>query len=383
MPRARSTIAIAALCLVAACSSGGDDEAADDETPTGSGASPSTGTSTDDGPESGGSGTGTDEAPDAAEAETAGLDWSVRKLRADGAAAATRGWTGVADTLGKRVTITGPGKTLRFRAGKGRVQALEMQWPWAVVYAGPSLTARGAKSGKLAVYDLRTGERRMVGQVGSAPPPAAAGSISMYDGALAYPTGPNDHYCLARLDLGSLDGEQLTCAKPLKEGFTQLRLTPDALGYTSFDNRSKPCMTLKAVKNGTAQVVGAAKRCVGWEIVPGGESQLWLQIRNRHRVEIGTAYARGPDGEVAKLGAAMSGSSTWCGGATYYLRPASKDGTADDLMRWSPESGLERVWKPRGRKVSFVFAPHCGGSTITLPGLDRNQNAILMSAPAT
>ncbi|UPK76206.1 hypothetical protein MU582_06075 [Nocardioidaceae bacterium SCSIO 66511] len=414
MRAARTIAAIAAVCVVAACSSSGDDDASpDDEASTHSTTTDSSPSATDeddgtadqgdgatdddgdrdegdsddstDGSDDGDDGDTTDEGDDATDdsvnEESVSLNWTMRRLDDAGQAAATRAWTGVADTLGKQVTISGPGRTLRFRAARGRVQGLEMQWPWAVVYAGADMT-RGAKRGELAVYDLRSGNRRMVGKVGSAPPPSASGSISMDDGRLAYPTGPNNRYCLAQLDLKSLNGKRLTCAKPLKEGFTQFRLTPAALGYTSFDSKAKPCLTLKRLDDGETDVVEAADRCVGWEVVPGEDSDVWLQVENRHRVEVGTAYARDGDGDAVKLGPAMSGSTTWCGGSTYYVRPAGKDGRADDLMRWSPESGLQRVWTPQGRKVSFVFAPHCGGSTITLPALDRKQNGIVLTAPA-
>lgn len=309
------------------------------------------------------------------------LDWQRDDLPRSGFAAGTRDWTGAADSLGEHVTLTGPDDTITYAPRRGRVQSIEMQWPWAVVYAGGDLTEQGAGSGELVVFDLRTGERRMVGQDGTAPPPSPAGSISMHDGTLAYPTGPNHRYCLARLDLRTLGGERVDCAKPLKEGFTQFRLTPRGLGYTSFDDkRPAPCLTLKAVRNGDTGVVDAAKPCVGWEVVPGADSALWLQIRNRHRVELAHAYARNPDGSVVDLGPALSGSTSWCGDATYFVRPASKDGTADDLMRWSPQDGLDVVWTPSDDDVAFVFSPHCGGSSITLPALNAEHDPILLSA---
>ena len=353
---------VAACCVATACSDDSSDDPSSDESPEAA--------------------AGNWKSASTTKAGTDDLDWQKRNLSSDGLAASTRNWTGVADTLGKRVTISGPQKTLRFTANGGQVQSIDMQWPWAVVYAGGDMTKQNAGPGELAVFDLRSGKRRMVGKEGSAPPPSGSGSVSMYDGDLAYPTGPNNHYCLARLDLRTLDGKRVHCAKPLKEGLTQFRLTPGGLGYTSFDDqRPAPCMTLKAVQKDETNVVDAAKSCVGWEVVPGDDSTLWLQIRNRHRVEVATAYARNDDGDVVKLGPAMSGSTIWCGGATYFVRPASKDGTADDLMRWSPKTGLDVVWSPSGKDVSFVFAPRCGGSSIALPGLDGKQDPILLSAP--
>ena len=309
------------------------------------------------------------------------LDWRTNELTDEGIAAGTRNWIGVADSLGKHVTLSGPNETLEYAPNSGRVQAIEMQWPWAIVYAGGNVANRRSGPGELAVFDLRTGDRRMVGKAGSAPPPAASGSVSMHDGELAYPTGPNNHFCLARLDLRTLDGERVECAKPLKEGFSEFRLTDSGLGFTSFDDaRPAPCMTLKAAHDDEMEVVDAAKPCVGWEVVPSADTAVWLQINNRHRVEVSTAYARNPDGTVVKLGPALSGSTTWCGGATYYVRPASKDGTADDLMRWSPDDGLDVVWSASRRDVTFVFAPHCGGSSIALPGLNREHDPILLTA---
>lgn len=389
--RLMAVAAAALLCTVAACSShsSGNGSPSDSDRPA-----TSTGTTGGDGPDSEDPPESDDEtfggmssAPDRARAEDALLHWKTRSLRDKGPAASTRSWTGVADSLGKRVVISGPGdKTLRFKAKVGRVQGLEMQWPWAVVYAGGNLTGgrAPARHGQIAVYDLRDGSRRTVGEDGSAPAPAMAGSVSMHDGSLAYATGPNSHYCLAELDLDTLDGERLSCAKPLKEGFTQFRLTASGLGYTSFDDRRpNSCMTLKTIRGAQSEVLDAAKRCLGWEVVPGEDSVLWLQVRNPNRVEQAKAYARTADGKVKRLGPALSGSTTWCGGATYYVRPASRDGRADDLMRWSPESGLDVVWRPRNRRIAFVFAPHCGGSTITLPGFDRDQDPVILSAPAS
>lgn len=309
------------------------------------------------------------------------LDWRKTDLASDGLAAGTRRWTGVADSLGKRVSFTGPRDTFEYAPRSGRVQAVEMQWPWAVVYAGSDVTRPQAAPGELAVIDLRTGERRMVGRDGSAPPPSASGSVSMHDGELAYPTGPNNHYCLAQLDLRTLDGERVECAKPLKEGFSEFRLTAGGLGFTSFDNKRPACMTLKTFYDGKLNVVDAAKSCLGWEVVPDTDAAVWLQVDNRHRVEISTAYARKPDGTTVELGPALSGSTTWCGEATYFIRPASKDGTADDLMRWSPDDGLDVVWSTSRRDVTFVFAPHCGGSSIALPALDGERDPILLTAP--
>ncbi|MGH3359153.1 MAG: hypothetical protein ACRDO7_10150 [Nocardioidaceae bacterium] len=399
MTRRLGAVAAAALlCVVAACSS---DSSADSSADGQRSAAATTGDSDSRTDQSGGA-----DEPDAAqgdtsdggvptarwddadllEPETALLDWKTHQLRDKGPAAATRSWTGVADALGKRVVITGPGKTLRFQAATGRVQGLEMQWPWAVVYAGGSLTGGRAQSqqGEIAVFDLRDGTRRMVGDEGSAPPPAMAGSVSMHDGELAYATGSNRHYCLAKLDLASLDGKRLRCAEPLKEGFTQFRLTSTGFGYTSFDDRQpSSCMTLKTIRDDENDVIEAAKNCVGWEVVPGPDSDLWLQVRNPNRVEQARAYARTSDGEVRNLGPAMSGSTTWCDGSTYFVRPAQADGRADDLMRWSPESGLDVVWTPQGKDVAFVFAPHCGGSTITIPGFDRDQDPMILSAPTS
>lgn len=359
---------VATCCLATACTGDDDGGPADDSPGKAAGAS--------------GTPAGTWKNAGMTEAGNERLDWQAHNVADSGLASATRDWTGVADSLGKKVTFSGPGETLRFSPNHGQVQAIEMQWPWAVAYAGGDVTKANAGSGELAVFDLRNGKRRMVGTDGSAPPPSSAGSISMHDGDLAYPTGPNNHYCLARLDLRTLDGKRVDCAKPLKEGLTQFRLTSSGVGYTSFDNkRPAPCLTLKSAQDGKKDVVEAAKPCVGWEVVPGADSTLWLQIRNRHRVELATAYARDAAGAVVKLGPAMSGSTLWCGDATYFVRPASKDGKADDLMRWSPKTGLDVVWTPKGNDVSFVFAPRCGGSSISLPGVDRNQKPVLLSAP--
>ena len=370
MRRAVAAAMAAVCCFATACSGDDDSSESSDKTSSESAASAK--------------GSPTQSWKDASTAQPGSedLDWKVHNVSDSGIAAATRGWTGVADSLGKKVTLSGPGKTVRYAPKRGQVTAIEMQWPWAVVYAGGNLTNQAAGPGELAVFDLRRGERRMVGKDGSAPPPSASGSVAMHDGELAYPTGPNNHFCLARLDLRTLDGKRVECAKPLKEGFSEFRLSDSGLGYTSFDNkRPAPCMTLKEVRDGETGTVDAAKPCVGWEVVPGTDSALWLQIRNRHRVEIATAYARDTEGKVAKLGPALSGSTTWCAGATYFVRPTSKDGTADDLMRWSPDDGLDVVWSPGKRKVSFVFPPQCGGSSITLPGLDGKQQPIVMSAP--
>lgn len=392
---ALATVLLGALAACSSDSPDGSSEKADG--PSGSGASADDSDpagaddgdadSRSDGETSGGSpGATAREWSDAeqAQAEESLLNWESHPLDDKGPAAWTNGWSGVADSLGKRVVISGPGKTMRFKARTGRVQSLEMQWPWAVVYAGGSLTGgrAGAQPGQIAVFDLRNSTRRMVGQQGSAPAPSQAGSVSMHDGELAYATGPNDHYCLAKLDLATLDGERLGCAKPLKEGFTQFRLTSNGLGYTSFDDRRpNSCMTLKTLRGDDSDVLRAAKNCVGWEVVPGEDSDLWLQVRNPNRIERAKAYARTDDGAVHSLGPALSGSTTWCDGSTYFIRPAGKDGQADDLMRWSPESGLDVVWTPKDRSMAFVFAPHCGGSTVTLPGFDRDQDPVILTAP--
>jgi hypothetical protein len=377
----------ALLLALAGCSSGDGADVAD---PTPAEATGTTAQSPPDSPTPGG---GTRPTP--LEPGVDLLDWQPVPGSVDDVVTVAGRWTLTVSADGARATLDGPTPTT-VRAEDGhRISTAQIDDAHALVVSQDTREQRPATA---TLVDLDTGATSAVGG-GSEVPTTTGGTWALAGDHAFYATygGPSGRaYCLASVDLASVDlasvdlasvdlvggsQQQVWCA-PQRQGFSNARAGADgALSLLTFDDSQPSCRTLVSLAGANPDdpdpdldpaPYADPTACKGWEGVTLDDATVWTEIPKESRIEQAVAYAAGPDG-IVELGDATSGTLIACDGAAYFARDAG-GGEPAKVLRWSPETGLDAVYRAPGGsgkgRDGFVVAPlRCGGDHLTLTAL--------------
>ena len=107
--------------------------------------------------------------------------------------------------------------------------------------------------------------------------------------------------------------------------------------------------------------------CTAWDGLLVDDGAVWSVVPKEKAIENAHFYARSGDAYF-DLGPGTSGTLTWCGGASYFVRDPQRQGDPAALMRWTSTDGLSVAYEsPKGQ--AFLDAPRCGGDAITVTAL--------------
>ncbi|MGH3502082.1 MAG: hypothetical protein ACRDQA_14535 [Nocardioidaceae bacterium] len=284
--------------------------------------------------------------------------------------------------------FTGPTGSFTYRPPSGYTgYEVQVQYPWAVMLDQDDGEKR---RDRITVMDLRTHKTRRLRGDRDTPPPTILGSFVLSDGRIAYASGNPDgrhKFCLAQVRLKDLSGRDVTCAKR-RRGFDDLSINGGQLGADSFKASRGPKPSCRSLvytdPDGRVRRLRAAAKCKGWGVVPFAEgSVFWTQVMKNVESYHGDAYARTAEGDIRSLGLVYSGFSVPCGQHVYFVRDNDSDTRSDELMRWSPDDGLEKVWTPDVKgHGDIMIPPSCGGTNITIGALggDYGKDRSLVTA---
>jgi len=231
--------------------------------------------------------------------------------------------------------------------------------------------------GEAIVVDLESGDQRRLDGT-STPPTVNGGTWSVGDDVLVHATTQRSAYCLATVDLDSLEGQVAWCA-PKRHGFTNARVTDDHVSLMTFDDQRPSCRSVGELIGGEVQPVEGVSECNAWELVVSDEGRVWSVIPNEKRIETGHVLAS--TGEAYfDLGPSVSGSLTWCDDAAWFTRDPQSDRGSAQLLRWDGER-LTIAYETRRARGAILSAPRCGGDAITVTALteagDEQVTALL------
>jgi hypothetical protein len=362
----RTTIALALLITLAACSGGGDP---DTERPT---ADPSSSTAGDGDPTG-----GTREDPAAAEPTDAFLDWADTGNAAGTPYLKGPEWEALTTGGGSEVTVRSGTQEYGIPAGRGRtISEVLMSEDWAVVVAQDKAEAR---TSVVMTVDLSPGT---VGDV-KTPPAASGGSWALTGGDLYYPTyGDRKAYCLATSALADSNGEDGWCA-PERSGFSNLTASDLGVGIMTFDDaRPIACRTANLLDDsGVPQPIEGPTDCLAWDVAAAYDGYVWSEVPKPKRQEEGRFYASAY-GAYLDLGPGTTGSLTPCGDSLFFVRDPQ---TADEparLMRWTADHTLEVAYESTSVGNAFLGEPACAGGVLTLSSFgEQGDEQVWASVP--
>ncbi len=303
-------------------------------------------------------------------ADTDLLAWEPVLGPVDDATTMAGDWTLTVSASGRTATIDGP-TPVSVEAPRGtRISDALIDSAYALVVSQDRLEEQPSTA---TIVDLADGDTSKLD--GDSSVPTTTGGIWALGGGRAYYAtygGPDGRsYCLAAEDLAQDSLRQVWCA-PKRQGFSNARVGSDGtLSLLTFDNSQPACrtvVTLQAVDDAEPAPYDQAEACSGWEGVTLADSRVWTMIPKENRVEQARVYAAGPDGTL-DLGEATSGTLLACGGAAFFSKDAG-GGEPAQVLRWSPETGLDVVYEAAGATEGFITAPlRCGGDHLTLTAL--------------
>jgi hypothetical protein len=245
---------------------------------------------------------------------------------------------------------------------------------WAVVVLQDKAEQRPSSA---EITDLATGTSFTI-DGRSDVPTTTGGTWALGEGRVLYATyGPSRAYCQASLDLATRKSTLGWCAEK-RQGFNGAHITPAGAALQSFDDSAPACRTLVSVSGDQATPFEGVPDCSGWDGQVTEDGAVWSVIPKENQVENAHFYARVGDGYY-DLGPGTSGTLTWCGGASYFVRDPQHDGDPAALMRWSADDGLTVAYESPGGQA-FLGEPRCGGSTMTVTALAEDGDEQVTAA---
>ena len=355
--------ALAALVLAGTLVGCAEDEPpAADPSPTGSGATPSDGGSSDGPTESTPTDSGqqgSPEAPAALEAGTDLLDWREVPGPASATVTVSGEWTLTQHE--RDAVLDGPRPVTVEAPQRHRVTDTLLDGEYAVVVTADELEERANTA---TVIDLATGDRTVLDS-SSDVPTTSGGTWALGQGRLVHATiGRGRAYCAATVELATMSSATTWCA-PRRQGFNGARITPEGTAVLAFDDGRPSCRTVGRIDTGELVPFEGVPDCTAWDGALTDGGAVWSVVPRAKRVEEADFYARSDAGWF-DLGPGTSGTLTWCGGAAYFARDPQRSGDPARLLRWAPDDGLTVAFETEGRGQAFLTTPRCGGNTLTL-----------------
>ncbi|WP_067432323.1 hypothetical protein [Nocardioides jensenii] len=296
------------------------------------------------------------------------LDWKPLDSAADTVVSSGE-WSLAVPSGATAAILDGPART-KVAAGAGRkIVDTFLTDTTAVVVAQDQAETRPQV---ITVVDLASGKKSTV----TDPPPGPGGPFAVSGATLAYATyKPGGDYCLATFDLGSGSGEKGYCA-PRRHGFSNIAVTPAGTAMMTFDAaRPVACRTLVDVDGAGVTPVEGVRKCTGWDVAATPTGHIWSTLPHENRVELGDFHASA-DGTTYDLGQGQTGTLTWCGDSAYFARDGGGKARAS-LLRWTPEATLEVVYEAPGEGESFLAAPTCAGTVLTVEAYGEGGDEIV------
>ncbi|MCW2772922.1 MAG: hypothetical protein JWN91_1248 [Nocardioides sp.] len=318
---------------------------------------------------------GTADAPAPVTPEDALLDWQpVPGPVRDSVTRNGSGWSLTVTRSGGNYSLDGPTGSSGGVSSGTRVSDALIDDDWAVVVLQDKAEQRPSSA---EVTDLATGKSFTI-DGRSDVPTTTGGTWALGDDRVLYATyGPGRAYCLASLDLATQKSTLGWCAEK-RHGFNGAHITPAGDALQSFDDSAPACRTLVSVSGDQATPFEGVPDCSGWDGQVTDDGAVWSVIPKENQVENAHLYARVGDGYY-DLGPGTSGTLTWCGGASYFVRDPQREGDPAALMRWSADDGLAVVYESPGGQA-FLGDPRCGGSTMTVTALAEDGDEQVTAA---
>lgn len=371
MARFRAATVVVVALAAAGCTddAGRSPEVREDATPSASRSTAESGAT-------GGGATGSPRSPASLEATPDLLDWREVPGPTTTAATVSGRWRLSVPERATTAVLDGPRPTTVEAPARHRITDALIDGEYAVVVSEDTQ----ARQGNVAtVIDLASGNRFTVDDE-SEVPTTTGGTWSLGEGQLLHATtGPERSYCLATVDLARRSSSLGWCA-PARHGFNGARITPAGTALLTFDDHRPSCRTLVEVVRARVTPLPGAPQCTGWDAALVPDGAVWSVAAKAQRIEEARFFARARD-DWFSLGPGMSGSLTWCAGATYFVRDPQQAGEPARLMRWSPDDGLTVAFETAGRGPAFLSEPRCGGDTLTVTALAESGDR-QVTAPA-
>ncbi len=219
-------------------------------------------------------------------------------------------------------------------------------------------------------YDLRNGERLSITDIDGMPDPGFVWSVA-YGHAVfdtAYPALLTS--CLVDLELGTLTWSERWCG-PKGWLVDWARMGPnDTVTFRLQEDpvpEREPCVRLLRISRaGTESAADLPLRmeCKGFSGAGGSNWTLWSEVGLREPgIADSEAYVQLPDGQVASLGAIVTGSVTACGNWVLWLRNNPPD-SSQSLLRWRPGEDVQMILGSPPH--SLIGAPQCSDDWVTV-----------------
>lgn len=352
----RWLVALAAVVLLSACTSGSDHPTAQPSpgpsslaqpAPSQPSASPGTPTASD-----------SPSTPTSA-ASAASLDWKRLPGSPQDTVLSNGSWTlrvpadGGSYTLGKGAGGHPVGAPAGFRYSD-----VLLDDDWAVVVAKDKQETRPERA---TVVDLHSGHDWTLDGAASVPT-TTGGDWGISGDRLVHATTHASSYCVAQVDLGTHASTLGWCAPP-RHGWSSPVLSPAGDSILTFDDHRPSCRTVVTIHGATATPYDGVPDCHGTQGAHIAGSTVWTDVTNEHRYEQSEVHASTPNG-VVDLGPASTGSLIVCGKAAYWAVDAQTPRGAAELMRWDGTSA-KPVYES-GKGQAFLAMPACAGSVLNV-----------------
>jgi hypothetical protein len=289
------------------------------------------------------------------------LDWKRVPGPVDDTVTRSSTWTVTVTKDRSEARIEGPESLGLGSGGRTAVSTVLVDQQRVVVVMEDERAERGDEA---TIIDSSGGTATLDGT--SFPPTTTGGTWAMGQDTLVHATVINDGaYCLATVSLESGQGDAPWCAEP-RHGFRGAVISDAGLSVMSFDDRRPvSCATLLAIDGSTATPFEGVTDCQGWDAMRLGDGEVWSEVPDPKRNEEAEIHGR-LDGQVLDLGAATTGTLTYCAGSAYFVRDPQADDDPARLVRVDPHGATTVVYESGSRGNAFLSAPRCGGDAITI-----------------
>ncbi len=356
----RSVAGLAALLLLAGCSSADDGEPSEPSPQAEVAPAPAGGPADE---------------PTVLEAAEAPLEWVDAPGSVTNTVTTNGSWFLTVESTGSAYRLDGPDSSFGTGSDDGtRISNALLTEDWAVVVRQDRADQQPATA---EVTDLAAGEQFTL-DGSSDVPTTSGGTWSLGGDTLVHETvGPSGASCVATVDLATRESSVGWCAAA-KHGFNGARVTPEATTVLSFDDAKPLCRTVGNVVGAEFDPFPGVPECLAWEgALLGADRAVWSVIPDEAEPDAAELFARDDD-EYYALGPGTSGTVVPCAGAAYFVRDPQLEGDPARLLRWDGSRLTVAYEAPPGQ--SFLDAPRCGDDALVVTAHSEGGDEQVMAA---